>query len=421
MALRRSGGTVAAIDIGTTKVCTLIGDLDAAGRIRVLGVGVTVSRGMKRGSIEDMAEVTAAVRRSVEMAEHSADGIRVVSAHVGVAGTHIGALNNKGLIALGNGDRPISADDMDRAVNSARTLAIPGNREVIHVLARHYTVDGEERVINPIGMHAHRLDVEAHVVTGAVSQMQNLKACVTNAGIGVDALILEPLASADAVLDEEERRHGVILADIGGGTTDLCIILNGAVYHTAVLQVGGDNVTQDLVVGIRVPFQAAEEAKEMYGHALPSAVAADETIEVEAFGSDGLRTVNRRRLCEIIQARMEEILEQIAGDVRRAGMEELVAAGLVLTGGGANLEGLERLAVEVVQMPVRVAYPHEVGGKSEIIINPAFATSIGLLTWAIRERGLRPEPPGGPRRQRPLRGSDGLMQKVQTFMRAMLP
>jgi cell division protein FtsA len=424
MALRRTSGAVAAIDIGTTKVCTLIGDLDIDGRPRVLGVGVTVSRGMSRGAIDDMAEVSAAVRRSIEIAEAAAGGLTVTSATVGLAGGHIGGLNNKGLTALPHANRPITDDDVERALDSARTIAIPSNREVIHVLPRHYVVDGTEQVSNPVGMHGHRLDVEAHVITGAISAMQNLKRCVTAAGVELDQLVLEQLASMEAVLDEEERRHGVILADIGGGTTDVAVILNNAVYHTCVLPVGGNSITSDLVVGLRTPFAAAEEAKEIYGHAIPSAVGPDETVEVDAFGSEGRRTVRRRRLCEIVQARMEEILENIGHEVRRAGLADLAAAGLVLTGGAANLEGIEQLAAEVLHMPVRVAYPHDVSGKKELIINPAFATSIGLLAWAARERGLRPggsAPP--PPRQRSQRSDalDGWIRKLQVAARAMLP
>lgn len=424
MALRRPNATVAAIDIGTTKVCTLIGDLDGEGRPRVLGVGVTTSRGMSRGAIDDMAEVTASVRRSIEVAQASAGGIPVGTATVGLAGGHVGGLNTKGLTALPHANRPISDDDVERALDSARTIAIPSNREVIHVLPRHYVVDGTEQVSNPVGMHGHRLDVEAHVITGAVSAMQNLKRCVTNAGIDVDQLVLEQLASLEAVLDEEERRHGVIMADIGGGTTDIAVVLNNAVYHTCVLPVGGNSITNDLVVGLRTPFHAAEEAKEIYGHAIPSAVNADEMVELNAFGADGRRTVSRRRLCEIVQARMEEILENIGNEVRRAGLTDLAAAGLVLTGGAANLEGIEQLAAEVLHMPVRVAYPQDVGGKRELLVNPAFATSIGLLAWATREQGLRPADaePVYQRVSNPRSDTvNNWMRKLQVAVRAMLP
>jgi cell division protein FtsA len=423
MVLKRGGGTVAAIDVGSTKVCTLIGDLDEEGNPRVLGVGVTSSRGMSRGAIDDMGEVTVAIRRSVEQAEASADGLRIGSATVGLAGGQVGGLNNKGLTALPHLNRPITEDDVERALDSARTIAIPSNREVIHVLPRHYIVDGTEVVSNPIGMHGHRLDVEAHVITGAVNAMQNLKRCVTGAEVGVDQLVLAQLASMEAVLEEEERQHGVILADIGGGTTDIAIVINNAVYHTAVLPVGGNNITKDLVVGLRVPFYEAEEKKEIFGHAIPSAVSPDETVEVKSFGAENYRTISRRRLCEIVQARMEEILESIGQDARRAGLADLTAAGLVLTGGAANLEGVEQLAGEVLQMPVRVAYPRKVSGKKDIIINPAFATSIGLLSWAAREHGLQPgatyeehRPP----RQHP-EALNGWIRKLHVVVRTMLP
>jgi cell division protein FtsA len=422
MAARR-GGTVAAIDIGTTKVCTLIGDLDPAGTLRVLGAGITPSRGMKRGTIDDMVEVTDAVRQSVEAAQASAGGIPVTNAHIGFAGVHIEERQNKGLTMLSNVNRPISQDDISRAIDGARTLNVTSNQEVVHVLPRYYVIDTTEQVSNPLGMHGHRLDVEAHLVIGQVASMQNLKRCVQQAGVTVDRLVLEQLASAEAVLDEEERRQGVIVADIGGGTTDILVMWNNAVYHTAVLPVGGDSVTADLVFGLQVPFPAAEEAKERYGHALPSFVAGDEAVELEAFGHEGRRTVNRRFIAEIVQARVEEILEMVRDDVRVTGYGDLVSAGVVLTGGAANLEGIERLATQVLQMPVRVAYPREVGGKTDIIMNPAYATSIGLLDWAARDRGLAP---AGIEAQAPVRRtgdqpSGGLMQKLQAAMRAMLP
>jgi cell division protein FtsA len=421
--VKRRGSTVAAIDVGTTKICTLIGDLDSEGALRVLGAGVTASRGVRRGVIDDMAEVTGAVLRSVDLAVEASGGVPITTAAVGLAGTHVSCLVNKGIVAVGS-NRPIGPDDVSRALDSARTLAIPTNREIVHVLPRYFILDGDERVANPVGMFAHRLDVEAHVVTAAVSAMQNMKRAVTAANINVGTLVLEPLASADAVLDPEERRQGVILADIGGGTTDIAIILNNAVYHTAVIPLGGDTVTQDLVVGLRVPFDAAEEAKEVYGHALPSTVGLDETVQIDAFGSQGARTVSRRRVCEIVQARMEEILELIGAEVERAGLEEATAAGLVLTGGGANLEGVADLAGAVLHMPVRVAYPRDVTGKTELLINPAFATSIGLLAWAIRERGLQPGPATAPvpARVRPVSPvMNGWVRRVQSVVRAMLP
>ena len=422
MAKRR--GTVAAIDVGTTKVCTLIGDLGPDGRPRVLGVGITESRGMKRGAIDDMVAVTGAIRASIEQAESSA-GLPVQSATVGLAGGHVGYLHNKGLTAIGQTNRPIGEADVERAIDSARTIAIPSNREVVHVLARHYIVDGSEQVSNPVGMHGHRLDVEAHVITGMVSAMQNLKRCVVAAGVQVDQLVLDQLASAEAVLDDEERAHGVILADIGGGTTDVVVYLDGAVYHTAVLPVGGDSVTNDLVVGMRTPFAAAEEVKEVHGHAIPSAVDPGEVVELTSFGSEPRREVSRRRLCEIVQARMEEILEMIGQDVRRAGLADLTAAGLVLTGGASNLEGVERLAADVLHMPVRVAYPREVSGKTDLIINPAYATSIGLVSWAARERGLGPGGEDDHRRERPPRRQseafNGWMRKLQTAFKTFVP
>jgi len=377
---------VAAIDVGTTKVCTIVGDMDRDGAVRVLGVGVSPSAGISKGMVENIHDATEAIRVSVEKAERAA-GRQVGAAHVGIAGAHIGSLNNRGIAAIPDRDRPISEEDVARAIDGARSLSIPNNRDILHVIPRYYVVDGQDNVSDPVGMHGQRLDVDTHIITGAVSAMRNLSRCVEETGVQVDALVLEPLASADAVLHDEERRQGVVLADIGGGTTDIAIFVDGAIFHTAVLPVGGYHLTHDVVVGLRVPFDAAETAKAGYGNAIPSSVAADETIELAAFGGRGSIAVHRRRLCEILQARSEEILEMIYREVRQAGYDEMISAGLVITGGSANLAGFMELAQDVLKMPVRIGYPVTLAGLADTLANPAYATGVGLLHWAMRDSG----------------------------------
>jgi cell division protein FtsA len=378
------GGTFASIDIGTTKICTVVGEVANEGDMRILGVGIAPSAGLSRGMVENIRDATDSIKTSVEKAERSS-GTRILSAHVGVAGAHIACLNNRGIVAIPDRTRPIMPDDVTRVLDGARVVSIPTNREIIHVIPRYYVVDGQDNVSDPVGMFGSRLDVETHIVTGIDSAIQNLTKCVENVGVQVDGLILEPLASAEAVLDEEEKEQGVVLADIGGGTTDIALFIEGSVYHTAVLPVGGNHVTRDIVVGLRAPYQAAEEAKRKWGHAIPSMVDAREEITLEAFGSEGSKTELRRRLCEIIQARVEEILEMVSAEVKRAVHDDIVSAGIVLTGGSSKLTGIDLLAEQVTGWPARVGMPRNLHGLTDLLIDPAYATSVGLLQWAVNE------------------------------------
>lgn len=383
------GGTFAAIDVGTTKVCTVVGEYTPEGHIRVLGVGVSSSAGMHKGSVDNINEATSAIADSVQRAERSS-GMRILSAYVSIAGSHIQGTNNRGMVAIPGRQRPITHDDIDRALDTARHIDLPTTREVLHVMPRYYILDGQDRVRNPLGMYAQRMDVEAHVITGSVTAIHNLTKCVEGAGVQVEKLVLSSLASAQAVLEEEEKRQGSVLVDIGGGTSDIAIFIDGAVYHTAILPVGGYHLTHDLVAGLRTPYSAAEAAKTLHGHAIPSTVNPDEVIEVEGFGQGKRRAVSRRRLCEIIQARAEEILELVLMEVRRAGYDERISAGMILTGGCARLSGIDILAEEVLRMPVRVGTPRGLYGLSDSLGSPAYATSVGLLQWAIHDHDLRP-------------------------------
>src|SRR3990170_8808922 len=346
------GGVYASIDVGTTKVCTVVAEALADQPLRILGVGVATADGLNRSMVENLRDASASIRASVERAERSS-GTRILSAHVGVSGPHISCLNNRGIVAIPDRARPISHDDVARVLDGARIVSIPTNRDIIHAVPRYYVVDGQDHVTDPIGMYGQRLDVETHIVTGLSTVLQNETKCIESAGVQVETLIVNALASAEAVLDYEERRQGVVLVDIGGGTTDIAVFVEGNICHTAVLPVGGGHITRDLVVGLRRPYQAAEDAKALYGHALPSAVDAEETVELNVFGSEERRSVSRRRIAEIVQARAEEICEMALREVRRAVHDDILSAGLGPTGGTANLAGIAPVAEEVNGLAAR--------------------------------------------------------------------
>ncbi len=341
---------LAAIDVGSSKVCTLVAEVTPEEDLRILGVGVTPSEGVKKGMVENIQEATGAIASSVERAERSS-GSRIVSAHVSIGGNHTASLNNRGIATIPGRQRAITEQDIERAMEGARAISLPTNREVLHSLARSFVVDGQEHVSDPVGMFGQRLDVDTHIVTGSVTAIQNLTQCVEGAGVQVDALVFSPLAAAEAVLEDEEKEQGVVLADIGGGTTDLAVYAEGSVFHTCVLPVGGYHLTHDLVAGLRAPFSHVEELKIAYGSAVPSQVDAEETVELEAFGGQRVKEVSRRRMAEILQARVEEILEMIYIDVKRAGFDDMIAAGLVLTGGTAALPGIAELSELVRTYP----------------------------------------------------------------------
>ena len=410
------GGVFASIDVGTTKVCTVVGEVVPNQPLRILGVGIAAANGLNRGMVENLRDASEAVRASVEKAERSS-GTRILSAHVGVAGPHISCLNNRGIVAITDRDRPISEDDVVRVLDGARVVSIPTNREIIHAVPRYYIVDGQDHVTDPVGMFGQRLDVETHIVTGLSTVLQNVTKCVESAGVRVESLILASLASAEAVLEEEERRQGVVLADIGGGTTDIALFVEGSVCHTAVLPVGGTHVTRDLVIGLRCPYQAAEDAKALYGHALPSAIDPEETVELDVFGAEGRKPVQRRRIAEIVQARVEEICEMVVQEVRRAVHDDILSAGLVLTGGTAGLAGMAELAEQVTGLPARIGAPRNLQGLVDTLCDPAYAASVGVLQWAVREYES-----GIWHAQQPaFLATSELWQRLTRWVRVMLP
>ena len=400
---------VACIDVGTTKICTLIGETDAAGTVRVIGAGVAPSRGIRKGVVVNVQEATEAITASLEKAERIA-GLSIARACVGLAGAHISSLNSRGAVAINRGERGVQLADVERALEAARAIAIPHNRQVIHAIPRSYILDGDDGVRDPLGMQAYRLEVEAHVITGASASIHNLVKCVQSTGVDIEAIVLEPLAAGEAVLTDMEREMGVVLADIGGGTTDVAIFIEGSVWHTVVLPIGGEHITHDIAIGLRTPFTTAEELKIRYGCANPAQVPADETFDVTAFGDGGSQRVSRQFLAQIIQARVEEIFEFIQKEIKRSGYDGLLPAGVVLCGGTAELAGIRDMARETLGLPTRVGAPHSLRGLVDMLSGPAYATSVGLLQWGVQPEA--PHPPAPRRNER---------FKLPGWLRAFLP
>ncbi|HEY2916536.1 MAG TPA: cell division protein FtsA [Candidatus Limnocylindrales bacterium] len=372
-------GTLVALDIGTSKVCALIAELGRDGRLTVIGHGTVPSQGLKKGAVVNIDQTVRSIREAVERAERLS-GWQIAEAFVGVGGAQIESLNSTGQVAVASHTREVARDDIRRAIEQARTLPIPPTREVLHVERRGFTVDGQEGVKDPLGMSALRLEVETHIVTAPATAFQNLMKCVAQAGVKVDEPVVNALASAEAVANETERDLGVAVADIGAGTIDLAMFNEGSPYHTTVLPVGGNFVTNDIAIGMKTSLPVAEELKVQYGTCDLKTIEADDTIPVAVLGEDAGRTVSRLELCQVIEARMRETFELLAGEIRSAG-GGMLPAGLILTGGAAQLAGVAELGREVLQMPVRVVAPTGVSGLTDSILTPAFSTSIGLLQW----------------------------------------
>jgi cell division protein FtsA len=375
--------TIVGVDVGTTKICTLVAEVDETRGLRIVGVGVTPARGIRKGVVVNVQEATEAIAASVERAERIS-GYTIESAYVGLAGAHISAINSRGVVAVNRGERGVQPADIERALEAARAVAIPHNREILHVIPRGYTVDGDEGVRDPLGMQAYRLEVESHIITGATSSIHNLVKCVQATGLGIDALVLEPLASGEAVLTDVEREMGVVLTDIGGGTTDIAIFIEGSIWHTAVLPTGGEHITNDIAIGLRTPFTTAEELKIKYGHARPGLINPNETVEVAMFGEGERQRISRQFLSQITEARVEEIFDLILQEIKRSGYDGLLPAGVVLCGGTADLAGIRDLAREALNLPVRIGAPQDLQGLVDVLGSPAYATSVGLIQWGLR-------------------------------------
>jgi cell division protein FtsA len=367
-----------AIDVGTTKVCSIIAD-SSDGELRILGVGTAPTMGLQKGMVVNINETRESIRCSVRKAEQTA-GYRMESACVGVTGQHISSLNNRGVVAITRSEQVIRQEDLRRVLQVARTVKVPNDSKLLHVIPRSYSIDGQDGIKNPGGMHGFRLDVETHIITAATTSIQNLTQCIHSLGIEIDDLILEALASGEAVLTPEERECGIILADIGGGTTDVAVFKDNSVLYTSVVPVAGYQITRDISIGLKLPFEVAEEMKIKYGNAISVVDEANSGKSLTRNGHD----VSHRDLCDIIRMRVEELLRLIMMALSNAETVKLVPAGLVLTGGSANLPGISELATQVTKLPVRVGIPHHLYSITESLDNPAYATSIGLLLWKLK-------------------------------------
>ncbi|MEK7303674.1 MAG: cell division protein FtsA, partial [Pseudomonadota bacterium] len=368
----------------TSKVLAIVGEVTATGEVEVIGVGHHPSRGMKKGVVVNIESTVQSIQRAIEEAELMA-GCQIKSVYAGIAGSHIRSINSHGTVAIK--DKEVGPNDVDRVIESARALAIPADQKVLHVLPQEFIIDGQESIREPIGMSGVRLEAKVHIVTGAVSAAQNIVKCVRRCGLEVDDIILEQLASSLSVLTEDEKELGVCMVDIGGGTTDISVFTEGAIRHTSVIPIAGDQVTNDIAVALRTPTANAEEIKKKYGCALTQLATSDESIEVPSVGDRPPRKLARQTLAEVIEPRIEELYGLVLAELRRSGYEDVIGSGIVLTGGSAKMEGMIDLAEEVFHMPVRLGIPQGVGGLSGVVHNPIYATGVGLVLFGAKARG----------------------------------
>ncbi|MBI3458633.1 MAG: cell division protein FtsA [Candidatus Rokubacteria bacterium] len=381
----RKSPTVAGLDVGTTKICALIGELGPTG-VDVVGIGQHPSRGLRKGMVVNIDSTVEAIKRAVAEAEQMA-GVEIESVYASIGGGHLTGINSRGVVAVQGRTREVSTADVERAIEVARDVPLPPDREILHVLTQAFSVDEQDGIREPIGMVGNRLGVEVHLVTGAVAAAQNVVRSVNRAGLTVKDLILQPLASAESVLTPDERDLGVVVVDVGGGTTDVALFRENAVWHTAVIPLGGDHITNDIAVGLRTPLADAEELKKVFGCAQTALTLEDETIEVPSIGGRKPRVLSRQTLCRIIQARVEEIFALVVRGIRQAGLEDAAAAGAVVTGGASLMEGAPELAESIFDLPVRRGIPKWVGGFYDQVESPIYATVVGLvLAGARRDR-----------------------------------
>ena len=390
MAKRSDRNLIVGLDIGTSKVVAIVGEIKADGALEIIGIGSHPSRGLKKGVVVNIESTVQSIQRAVEEAELMAN-CEIRSVYAGIAGSHVRSLNSHGIVAIK--DKEVGPGDVERVIDAAKAVAIPADQKILHVLPQEYIIDSQEGIRDPVGMSGVRLEAKVHIITGADSAAQNIVKCVQRCGLEVDDIVLEQLASSYAVLTEDEKDLGVCMVDIGGGTTDIAVFGGGAIRHTAVIPIAGDQVTNDIAVSMRTPTQYAEEIKIRYACALSQLANPDETIEVPSVGDRPPRRLARQTLAEIVEPRYEELFALIGDELRRSGFEESVATGIVLTGGTAKMEGAIELAEEVFHMPVRLGVPQHVSGLAEVVSNPIHATGVGLLLYALHQSGRdRPAP-----------------------------
>jgi cell division protein FtsA len=372
---------IAAIDIGTTKVCTIMGVKDDISSLRILGVGISPSHGIEKAVVANVSQVKESIRQSIHKAELMA-GNKLSSAYISVTSQSISSVNRKGTIAITHNDQLVRQEDLKRVLDVTLNAEAPGERKILHVIPRAYNLDGHE-VQNPVGMHGNELSIEAHVITGSSASVQNLTQCINSVGVEIEDFILEPLASAESVLSEEEKQSGVLVADIGGGITNIAVIKDGCIYHTSVLPVAGHHVTQDIATGLALPFELAEEMKKKYGNLQPL-----QEKEGDKVLNENGHNIAYGDLCEIIRARLEELIRLVVMELPRSDHASLIPSGIVITGGCANLPGIADIAQKITRLPARIGVPSALSGVSSALLNdPAYATSVGLILWKIKNSG----------------------------------
>ncbi len=372
---------IVGLDIGTSKVVSIVGEIGVDGDIEIVGIGSHPSKGMKKGVVVNIESTVQSIQRAVEEAELMA-GCQIHSVFVGIAGSHIRSLNSHGIVAIR--DREVYALDLERVIDAAQAVAIPADQKVLHILPQEYVIDNQEGIKEPMGMSGVRLEAKVHLVTCAVNAAQNIEKCIRRCGLEVEEIILEQLASSYSVLTEDERELGVCLVDIGGGTTDIAIFTEGSIRHTGVIPIAGDQVTNDIAMALRTPTQHAEEIKIKYACALTQLAGPDETIKVPSVGDRPPRDLSRQSLAEVVEPRYDELFTLVQAELRRSGFEDMVPAGIVLTGGTSKMEGVMELAEEIFHMPVRVGYPQTVQGLTDIVRNPIYSTGVGLLQYGLQ-------------------------------------
>src|SRR5258705_1896745 len=379
MAKRAERTVVVGLDVGTSKVVALVGEITADGAIEIIGLGSQPSRGLKKGVVVNIESTVQSIQRAIEEAELMA-GCEINAVYAGIAGSHIRSLNSHGVVAIR--DREVTHADVEHVIEAAKAVAIPADQRILHVLPQEFIIDGQEGIRDPIGMSGVRLEAKVHIVTGADSAAQNIIKCVQRCGLVVEDIVLEQLASSFAVLTDDEKELGVCIVDVGGGTTDIAVVSSGAIRHTAVIPIAGDQVTNDIAVSMRTPTQYAEDIKVRFACALSQLANPDESIEVPSVGDRPARRLARQTLAEVVEPRYEELFNLIREELRRSGFEEVIAAGIVLTGGSARMEGAIELAEEIFHVPVRLGFPQSVRGLADAVKNPIYSTAVGLLLYA---------------------------------------
>ena len=391
------------LDIGTSKVVAIVGEISSEDDIEIIGLGSSRSRGLKKGVVVNIESTVHSIQRAIEEAELMA-GCEIHSVFAGIAGSHIRSLNSHGIVAIR--DHEVAMSDVDRVIDAARAVAIPADQKILHILPQEFVIDHQEGIKEPIGMSGVRLEAKVHIVTGAVSAAQNIIKCVRRCGLEVDDVILEQLASSYAVLTEDEKELGICLVDIGGGTTDIAVFTDGAIHHTAVIPIAGDQVTNDIAIALRTPTQHAEDIKVQYACALTQLANPEETIDVPGVGERPSRRLTRQTLAEVVEPRYKELFTFVQVELRRSGFADLIAAGIVMTGGSSKMEGVVELAEEIFHMPVRLGLPQHVSGLADVVKNPIYSTGVGLLLFGRKQmqEGFSA-----------LRGSDGMWERMKSW------